>query len=468
MSNTTAKETKLDENEYNSLKITLNFIRHGESCGNLASNYVGNIFSSGFVVNPPLSETGKAQANKLDFTAFDELDFIGCSQLIRAFETAANGMAYSIKRGRLYVLPFVNETRIMLNIDKVNEPNINKLKELANGKFKNWLANKNITPMFSIFDKVKNDNPNLNIDASSYDDFIKYVLPLIIKEVLTVEPNKKSIGIAIVSHGNFMADHFAKAHNLVFKKEIENTEIWTESFNLTKNGPIYFNINDCADKELAEKTCSKTAKQFKPKEKTNTIDKNFDYCFQKLKDHGNVSSANEYIYPLAFSSHLTKSTEGTKPTGTTKEETKKETNGEEMPSIRQTVENTLEKIGDTTVNAANKVKEETVVATSKVSEWFKDVASATRKSAERLGFVSSETPDTKKNDSEGIKQNVSDALETLGKKTNEWYDEAKKKISNATKKEVTKDATAQTGGNNDEKITDVNYEEKYRKYKKKY
>jgi broad specificity phosphatase PhoE len=425
-------KSELDKNfdaKYKSLKITLNFIRHGESCQNLAAKYVGNGLSSTLVPNPPLTKTGEEQTKILNFKDIGNIDFIGTSQLIRAFETASNGMGYSAK-GRLNVLPFINETRALVPIDVTNEPNIEKIKEIIKNQ-KKWYDDLKIEPVFDIFDEVAKI-PGININKSSYDDFIKYVLPLIIKKILKEYPDKEEVNIALVSHGNFMKDHFTKAHGLVFKEHIGNTEIWRETFKITDKGPIYEKINECGDVALKEKTCSITAIKvqnatIEPK-KSETVEKaNFDDCYKEMKKQGTISSFNEFIYPYAFSGHLSKdiTKQVEQDINKTKQEIKKdtETAGEKLEqtvkdakeTVKEGVENTGEKLEQTAKDAKETVKEGVENTGEKLEQTAKDAKETVKEGVENTGEKLEETAKDVKEESKNVAGTIGATTSEIGK-----------------------------------------------------
>lgn len=481
--------------------INLYFMRHGRSCGNLVDDYsTAAIALTPLIKNPPLSQVGVEQASKVNLNMINDLDFIGTSHLIRAFETAVDAMINSRIIGKLYVLPYVTEQRTpyVLGLDKTNEPDIVKLKELTKTNYKDWLNKNKIVPMFNIFDTVEKENPHLNINESNYDYFIKYVLPLIIKEIQTVDPNKKVLNIVIVSHGNFIKKHVIDSHKLVFKDHVNNTEIWKESLKLTKNGVVYQDFNTkCKDEEIAAKTCSKSAQKIydgKDNTEENAKEK-FNYCFDKMQKQGTMSKLSQLILPYGLGEHMDK--KGKSGTKEVKKEVKvPEPAKEKSKEVKEPTKST-----DKTTEEAKKVTEEAKKTTDEAKKATEEAKRATEEANKKTQEINKKIEEAKKaaeqikkegnKKIEEIKKNIQEAVKDVKKETpentkstkdkmNDTFEQIGKTVTETSKKaadsvnkwlkdisissEEPKPKENQKGGDDDDK----KYEVKYKKYKKKY
>jgi len=318
--------------------------------------------------------------------------------------------------GQLYILPFVNEKQIPI-FDKTNRPDINRLEEAINTKkIETWLNEKNIVPNFSIFKKIEKNITNqklgLNIDNMNYDNFIKYVLPLIIDEIHKVNPNKKEFNVVIVSHGIFMYEHITKTHNLKLADHIGNTDIWKEVILDTNQGFKHKDFKECSEKDLKNNTCSKTIEQFSKATQYNTSDEKFDYCLDKMEQLGTLSNTSKLLLPYAYSSHV--NTKETLVNGSSKANDLEERNDQ--------MSNTLEKLNTIAANLSKKVEDLSKQNMDKASEILKLTG-----------------------------KTISDSIS----RTRDTYD-------NLVGNKSIPQHVEQVGG------THINYEKKYAKYKKKY
>jgi len=431
------------------LTVYLHFIRHGRSCENLAKSYesfgfFNTLAAPVLVANPPLSQEGEKQAKAINLDMIENIDFIGCSHLIRAFETAVDAIINTKLEANLYVLPCVNEYRQpVLGVDSSNEPDIKKLKSLVEKpQFKEILKDSHITPKFDIFDCVSS-NHKINVDKSDYDNFINYVLPYILDKVVRANPGKQVLNLAIVSHGLFISNHMKKAHNVTFKDHINNTETWKEGFKVTENGIVYIDVNKCKDADIAAKTCSKTAMKIYDGKKADASEQ-FNYCLDKMDKNETSTFTSRKVLPYMYKSHI------------------------DQEQYKKTLEEAKKKIDQPSTKVENKEKQ-----------------------IEKKADQSNINVDNKINKNIDSNTKMDNFLETIGDKTTQLAKNTSDTISNAllslkgsfgsdnnnVKKVEVKSAPIATGGkrkhsnknkDKDDEHNEKYYEAKYHKYKNKY
>lgn len=206
--------------------ITFLFTRHGYSCANVlhSLSQPGNIFPDAALADYGIREANDLGKHLNEYMNLNNIkpNIVLCSPLTRAIETAL--IAYN--KTKIYVCPYITEKRDSNMNDKDNEPLT--LIDLH----KKYDSNNYID--FTLIDLYHHAYYN-----SSYDKFIRFCLPTILK----INNFNRNITIAIVSHRNFILDHFnrIKTNNIIINNTFDNfknCETWSENCTI-----IFDNIN---------------------------------------------------------------------------------------------------------------------------------------------------------------------------------------------------------------------------------
>lgn len=231
------------------VEVELIWIRHGESCSNLISpilseysEFINKKKVIRHIKNSHLSNFGISHIHsikeKSDFYQDLNPDLIVCSQLIRTIETAYLLFYDKLRSGnrnsllsKFFISPFISEF-ISLKMYETPHSPTDTLSRFH--QFQSYLADTNLYPIKEIhlnyirkdpspkqnnaFKNASSINAKTWIDyyfkASSdhdnYDLFISKILPLLIQKVISKEPEKRKIKIAIICHANYIERHVLK------------------------------------------------------------------------------------------------------------------------------------------------------------------------------------------------------------------------------------------------------------------
>jgi hypothetical protein len=260
----------MESNYSNNIQVELIWIRHGISCSNLLG-YTRKMFKEGKLVfeqdeneeeidfknlnyqDPHLSNFGISHLNNIvntsEFYQTYQPDLIACSQLIRTMETAYllfyNDFSNSTNSllSKLFVCPYISEfeSSNLSHLENEVKPFLPHKNYKRFQQFKEYLSqllptyypiNKNVELVY-LSKNESNQNRNAknmqNINnlswnnyfesprVESYNLFIQTILPKLINKVLTKDPLKRTIKIAVACHGNFIGKHVLNTYQFVEK-----------------------------------------------------------------------------------------------------------------------------------------------------------------------------------------------------------------------------------------------------------
>lgn len=284
-------------NSQQPIEVELTWIRHGESCSNLISTIYRQYFQEAnkgkpkeeqvkkeiqsYVANPHLSNFGISHIHSLKqqstfYPSFTP-DLIVCSQLIRTMETAyllfydklrsANSNSLLSK---FFISPYITEFESSLHYEIPHSPQ-ETLQRFH--QFQTYLSDAGLYPVKELkLDYIrKNPEPNQtnlfknassinsstwlkdyfkpSSDPNNYELFIQQILPLLIQKVLSKEPSKKKIEIAVVCHANYIQRHVTKTlrfnYNSTLGKYVKEKE-----FTVDENVHIFYSPPKNADAYL--------------------------------------------------------------------------------------------------------------------------------------------------------------------------------------------------------------------------
>jgi len=192
------------------MKIVIDWYRHGLSCANVfhqrsLQGALAKILPFLYTLHDPdLTRLGWQQAVQTGVclgAKRDDYDLVGSSVMSRAIETALGiWSGSSIKT--IHVLPHVGERRHVTGMDVQNTPQESKDKLEAHMEaWKKVHKVHNLTLDYSFL------NATALTKKPSADSFYSQTLPHIIRSLSKGTTPKKTIRIAIVSHGGFMREN---------------------------------------------------------------------------------------------------------------------------------------------------------------------------------------------------------------------------------------------------------------------
>tara|TARA_A100001015_G_scaffold290119_1_gene362762 strand:- start:2165 stop:2845 length:681 start_codon:yes stop_codon:yes gene_type:complete len=198
-------------------KLTINWIRHGVSCGNIRnlSNYFNfNIYSK---IDPslfPESITTTMYIKKHIPKSVSSNKLILCSQLSRAIETAILMFPEHFKKKKIKIIFNVNE--LGLGISQVKQKN-NKLKISLRKFIKSIIKNEDFNSFykFKLSDVDKIEDLFVHIESNNNINNYKNVY----QEILELCSNYKVDNINIVSHSHFIKNKILFRNDVEFLKK---------------------------------------------------------------------------------------------------------------------------------------------------------------------------------------------------------------------------------------------------------
>jgi broad specificity phosphatase PhoE len=180
------------------MKVVIDWYRHGLSCANvLHQRTLTGGLKQVLLHDPDLTHLGWIQAIKTGKclgSLRKTYDFVGSSVMSRAIETAMG--IWKNTKTTIHVLPHISENRHFLELDRQNAPQAHI--ELLKHKMKAWETSHKVS---------------CNLDYSflthmtqgpSTEAFYQSVLPPILRGLIKKNPAKKTIRLALVSHGAFI------------------------------------------------------------------------------------------------------------------------------------------------------------------------------------------------------------------------------------------------------------------------
>lgn len=235
------------------MHIQFIFTRHGYSCSNYIDEYnkINDIkMDKSQVLDPILTDVGILEAMKLNkFMKQHKItpDIILCSKLKRAIESAA--MIYKDVKTCIYPVSFINEI-------SASEPESeNTLSCISD--IQNYIKTTDISPIIDFtlsdyLDKylIRNGFRMCDIDIPSFENFIKYIVPFIVKFISRGKINyKKTYRIAVVSHYVFLMKHFNTVlHNSHNMNTLNNLDTWVEDVHIQQLNDELKNIDFISNK----------------------------------------------------------------------------------------------------------------------------------------------------------------------------------------------------------------------------
>lgn len=217
------------------MKLTIDWIRHGQSYSNLFyelknvindfTDHDAQIFSAKYAPDAKLTPTGILQAryfNKHHRHMINEYDYIFCSELSRSVETSILISRYTnIKK--IYMVPYISEVRLHDMSDYDNEPkNYNVIKYIMDKKYPTSCGYAELDINF-----IKQYNTPSTPDKYKFYD---QIIPLLSKNI---DKQNGNVYIGIVSHMEYIYDIFNS--NYKFTDRLKNLQFMSETITYRDN-----------------------------------------------------------------------------------------------------------------------------------------------------------------------------------------------------------------------------------------
>lgn len=223
--------------------ITIDWVRHAESCANVGQNDIIKSIESGHFANltnkivetytyhPPLSYKGLQQAIALnEFMKDKNYDVIICSALVRTCMTAMLSLLNK-PNTVVYVIPFISELHSGVPFDVTNDA-LDSYTLKKNIKVtKTWLKENKIVKETDIFPKfdfsiLTESEKNNHDSVADPDKFFKLILPELIKKINKTDTHDiHDIHICAFSHGRYINEIVKHVTHNDFPEMINNTSV---------------------------------------------------------------------------------------------------------------------------------------------------------------------------------------------------------------------------------------------------
>ncbi len=194
------------------IRINIFYVRHGKTPSNELEKKLSTEKLKHYFIkyDSELTETGKKESikkgkqtikllkdNKID------IDFFGCSTLLRTMETCYLMFHDILNKKSIHPLPHIKESLNILRKFKMEKwmpygdiplPTIEEQKSKMEEKYGKQASD------YINFKYIDNKNRC----SSNYEKFKELVLPIVIENLILKEPSKETINMIIVTHSMFM------------------------------------------------------------------------------------------------------------------------------------------------------------------------------------------------------------------------------------------------------------------------